>query len=137
MDLQTPGIGYVNYSVIFNGATVYTGRAYAYPGADGAVIFFNQLVKNYLSNKIEFIGGYQTVNDWLGNFTITSPELGNITSVAFYEDYSYENRPLQNVMTLNNPITHEVPEGGFVPLSFFVTGDTGTVQIRTNKRING
>lgn len=136
LDLQTPGIGYVNYSVIFNGATVYTGRAYAYPGADGAVIFFNQLVKNYLSNKIEFIGGYQTINDWLGNFTITSPELGNITSVAFYEDYSYENRPMQNVMTLNNPITHEVPEGGFVPLSFFVTGDTGTVQIRTNKRIN-
>jgi hypothetical protein len=136
LDLQTPGIGYINYSVIFNGATVYTGRAYAYPGADGAVIFFNQLVKNYLSNKIEFIGGYQTVNDWLGNFTITSPELGNITSVAFYEDYSYENRQMQNVMTLNNPITHEVPEGGFVPLSFFVTGDTGTVQIRTNKRIN-
>ena len=136
LDLATPGLGYINYSVIFNGATVYTGRAYAYPGADGAVIFFNQLVKNYLSNKIEFIEGYQTVNDWLGNFTITSPELGNITSVAFYEDYSYENRPLQNVMTLNNPITNEVPEGGFVPLSFFVTGDTGTVQIRTNKRIN-
>lgn len=136
LDLQTPGIGYVNYSVIFNGATVYTGRAYAYPGSEGAVIFFNQLVKNYLSNKIEFIEGYQTINDWLGNFTITSPELGNITSVAFYEDYSYENRPLQNIMSLNNPITHEVPEGGFVPLSFFITGDTGTVQIRTNKQIN-
>ena len=136
LDLQTPGLGYINYSVIFNGATVYTGRAYAYPGAEGAVIFFNQLVKNYLSNKIEFIEGYQTINDWLGNFTITSPELGNITSVAFYEDYSYENRPLQNIMTLNNPITHEVPEGGFVPLSFFITGDTGTVQIRTNKQIN-
>lgn len=136
LDLQTPGLGYINYSVIFNGAAVYTGRAYAYPGAEGAVIFFNQLVKNYLSNKIEFIEGYQTINDWLGNFTITSPELGNITSVAFYEDYSYENRPQQNIMTLNNPITNEVPEGGFVPLSFFITGDTGTVQIRTNKRIN-
>ena len=69
-----------------------------------------------------------------GNFV--KAELGNITCVAFYGDYSYENRQMQNVMTLNNPITHEVPEGGFVPLSFFVTGETGTVQIRTNKRIN-
>ena len=135
LDMATPGLGYVDYIITFNGEQVYTGRSYAYPGATGATIFFNQLVKNFLSNTISFDPGYQTITDWLGNFTITSPQLGNIASVAFYEDYSYENRQMTNIMTLNNPITHEVPEGGLVPLSFFVTGETGTVQIRTNKRI--
>lgn len=136
LDMATPGLGYVDYIITFNGEQVYTGRSYAYPGATGATIFFNQLVKNFLSNMISFEPGYQTITDWLGNFTITSPQIGNISSVAFYEDYSYENRQMTNIMSLNNPITHEVPEGGLVPLSFFVTGETGTVQIRTNKRIN-
>lgn len=129
LNLETPGLGYVNYQIDFNGETVYTGRAYALPGAGGVEIYFNQLIKSYLANWINFEEGYQTVGDWLGNFTITSPELGNITSVAFYEDYSYENRELQNVMPLNNPITNEVPEGGFVPFSFFITGTTGTITI--------
>ena len=136
LDLPANGRRYINYSINFDGETVYTGRAYVYPGAENITIYFNQLVKNFLSNYINFESGYQTVGNWLGNFTITSPELGDITSVAFYEDYSYENRIAQNIMTLNNPITNEVPEGGLVPLSFFVTGETGTVQIRTNKRIN-
>ena len=129
LNLETPGLGYVNYQIDFDGQIVYTGRAYALPGANGVEIYFNQLVKNFLSNYIDFEAGYQSVTTWLGNFTITSPELGNITAVAFYEDYSYENRYMQNVMPLNNPITNEVPEGGFVPFSFFVTGDTGTITI--------
>lgn len=132
LDIAAPGMAYVNYTITFNGETVYTGRAYAMPDAQGVTIFFNQLVKSYLSNAIDFDNGYQTSKNWMGNFTITSPELGNIASVAFYEDYSYENRTMQNVMSLNNPITGEVPEGGFVPFSFFVTGDTGTVTIYTN-----
>lgn len=132
LDLAMPGLSYINYTITYNGETVYTGRAYAMPDANGIVIFFNQLVKSYLSNSINFTEGFQTVNDWLGNFTITSPELGDIQSVAFYEDYSYENREMQNVMTLNKPITNEVPEGGLVPFSFFITGTTGTVTIYTN-----
>ena len=134
LDLQTPGQGYINYSISYDGTVVYTGRAYGM-GRQDIELYFNNLCKNFLSNGIDFTEGFQTVQNWMGNFIITSPELGDITSVSFYEDYSYENRPLTNIMSLNNPITHEVPEGGLVPLSFFVTGTTGTVQIRTNKRI--
>jgi len=136
LDLAAPGMNYVNYNITYDGQVIYTGRAYVMPDSTGVVIFFNQLVKSYLSNRIDFTAGYQTINEWLGNFTISSPELGNITAVAFYEDYSYENRVMQNIMTLNNPITEEVPEGGFVPFSFFVTGDTGTVTVYTNLPIN-
>ena len=133
--VPTPGQGYINYDINYDGTIVYTGRAYGM-GQDNIELYYNHICKSFLSNHIDFTEGYQNIRDWLGNFIITSPELGDITSVSFYEDYSYENRDMQNVMSLNNPITHEVPEGGFVPLSFFVTGETGTVQIRTNKQIN-
>lgn len=74
-------------------------------------------------------------NEALGYFPVTarsqSFEIRASGDVAFSVQME-ETDP----MSLNDPITGEVPEGGLAPFSFFVTGDTGTVQIRTNKRIN-
>ena len=137
LDLPVPGQGYINYSIDYDGTVVYTGRAYGM-GQDNIHLFYNQLCKSFLSNHIDFTEGYQTIREWLGNFTITSPELGNITSVSFFEDYSYENRSMANTMSLNNPITNEVVAGGLVPFSFFVTGASGNVSIyRGSSQITG
>ena len=137
LDLPVPGQGYINYSIDHDGTVVYTGRAYGM-GQDNIHLFYNHLCKSFLSNHIDFTEGYQTIREWLGNFTITSPELGNITSVSFFEDYSYENRSMANTMSLNNPITNEVVAGGLVPFSFFVTGASGNVSIyRGSSQITG
>ena len=137
LDLPVPGQGYINYSIDHDGTVVYTGRAYGM-GQDNIHLFYNHLCKSFLSNHIDFTEGYQTIREWLGNFTITSPELGNITSVSFFEDYSYENRSMTNTMSLNNPITNEVVAGGLVPFSFFVTGASGNVSIyRGSSQITG
>jgi len=137
LDLPVPGQGYINYSIDYDGTVVYTGRAYGM-GQDNIHLFYNHLCKSFLSNHIDFTEGYQTIREWLGNFTITSPELGNITSVSFFEDYSYENRSMTNTMSLNNPITNEVVAGGLVPFSFFVTGASGNVSIyRGSSQITG
>lgn len=137
LDLPAPGQGFVNYSIDHDGTVVYTGRAYGM-GQDNIHLFYNHLCKSFLSNHIDFTEGYQTIREWLGNFTITSPELGNITSVSFFEDYSYENRSMTNTMSLNNPITNEVVAGGLVPFSFFVTGASGNVSIyRGSSQITG
>lgn len=131
LTLPTPGQGYINYNISYDGTIVYTGRAYGM-GQDNIELYYNHICKPFLSNHIDFTEGYQSIRDWLGNFIITSPELGDITSVSFFEDYSYENREIQNVMSLNNPITNEVVEGSYVPFSFFITGATGNVTIRQN-----
>lgn len=130
--VPTPGQGYINYNINYDGTVVYTGRAYGM-GQDNIEIYYNHLCKPFLSNHIEFTEGYQSIRDWLGNFIITSPELGDITSVSFYEDYSYENRDMEDVMTLNNPIVNEVPEGGIVPFSLFSPKSDGYVEILSNK----
>ena len=129
--VPTPGQGYINYNINYDGAVVYTGRAYGM-GQDNIEIYYNHLCKPFLSNHIDFTEGYQSIRDWLGNFIITSPELGDITSVSFYEDYSYVNRDITNVMSLNNPIINEVVEGSYVPFSFFITGTSGNVSIMQN-----
>lgn len=131
LTLPTPGQGYINYNISYDGTIVYTGRAYGM-GQDNIELYYNHICKPFLSNHIDFTEGYQSIRDWLGNFIITSPELGDITSVSFFEDYSYENREIQNVMSLNNPITNEVVEGSYVPFSFFITGASGNVTIRQN-----
>ena len=131
LTLPTPGQGYINYNISYDGTIVYTGRAYGM-GQDNIELYYNHICKPFLSNHIDFTEGYQSIRDWLGNFIITSPELGDITSVSFFEDYSYENREMQNVMSLNNPITNEVVEGSYVPFSFFITGASGNVTIRQN-----
>lgn len=131
LTLPTPGQGYINYNVSYDGTVVYTGRAYGM-GQDNIEIYYNHLCKPFLSNHIDFTEGYQSIRDWLGNFIITSPELGDITSVSFYEDYSYVNRDIANVMSLNNPIINEVVEGSYVPFSFFITGASGNVSIMQN-----
>ena len=130
--VPTPGQGYINYNINYDGTVVYTGRAYGM-GQDNIEIYYNHLCKPFLSNHIDFTEGYQNIRDWLGNFIITSPELGDITSVSFYEDYSYENRDMEDVMTLNNPIVNEVPEGGIVPFSLFSPKSDGYVEILSNK----
>ena len=129
--VPTPGQGYINYNINYDGTVVYTGRAYGM-GQDNIEIYYNHLCKPFLSNHIDFTEGYQSIRDWLGNFIITSPELGDITSVSFYEDYSYVNRDITNVMSLNNPIINEVVEGSYVPFSFFITGTSGNVSIMQN-----
>lgn len=131
LTLPTPGQGYINYNISYDGTIVYTGRAYGM-GQDNIKLYYNHICKPFLSNHIDFTEGYQSIRDWLGNFIITSPELGDITSVSFFEDYSYENREIHNVMSLNNPITNEVVEGSYVPFSFFITGASGNVTIRQN-----
>lgn len=128
VDLTAPGQGFINYSISHDGTVVYTGRAYAM-GQNIIQIYFNHLCKSFLSNKIEFNEGEQTIRDWLGSFFMTSPELGAISTVQFFEDYSYENREMQNVMSLNNPIISEVVDGAYVPFSFFITGNSGNVEI--------
>lgn len=129
LSLTAPGQGYINYTISKDDVIIYTGRAYAMGEGGQVEIYLNQLIKNYLSNEIKFENGYQTITEWLGNFFVSSTELGDITNVGFFEDYSYENRTNTNVMTLNNPITNEVVEGGYVPFSFFVTGNRGDVTI--------
>lgn len=131
--VEMTGASYVNYTISYDGEIIYTGRAYKYPDADRIVIYLNKLIKNYLNNYISFDEGYYTVGEWLGNFVISSPELGDIDAVAFYEDYSYENREETDPMSLNDPITGEVPEGGLVPFSFFCPGSNGYVEIISNK----
>ena len=131
IDLPTPGQGYINYYISYDGTVVYTGRAYSM-GQTNLEIYYNHLCKSFLSNRIDFTSGFQTVTDWLGNFPISSPELGNIASVNFFEDYSYENRHMTNTMTLNNPIINEVVDGSFVPFSFFVTGLSGEISVMEN-----
>lgn len=131
--VEMTGATYVNYTISYDGDVIYTGRAYKYPDADRIVIYLNKLIKNYLNNYIRFDEGYYTVGEWLGNFVISSPELGDIDAVAFYEDYSYENREETDPMSLNEPITGEVPEGGIVPFSFFCPGSNGYVEIISNK----
>lgn len=131
LSLPVPGQGYINYNVSFDGTVVYTGRAYSM-GQEDIELYYNHICKPFLSNHIDFTGGFQSIRDWLGNFIITSPELGDITSVSFFEDYSYENRTMTNLMTLNNPIINEVVDGAYVPFSFFVTGSSGTVNILAN-----
>ena len=131
LSLPSSNLGYINYTISYDGTIVYTGRAYSM-GSNDIELYFNHLCKSFLSNRIDFTEGFQSVMDWIGSFTITSPELGNITTVNFYEDYSYENRPLSNVMSLNNPIINEVVEGAYVPFSFFVTGGSGNVPVLEN-----
>ena len=134
LSLPADGQGFINYNISHDGTVVYTGRAYAM-GQNNIEIFFNHLCKPFLSNRIDFEPGYQSIREWLGNFIISSPELGDITSINFYEDYSYENRPVTSVMSLNNPIINEVVEGAYVPFSFFSTGETGSAVILANGSI--
>ena len=88
VSLDAPGDGFINYDITFDGEVIYTGRAYSM-GQDNIYICLNQLIKSYLSNYIDFTDGYQTILDWMGEFFVSSPELGSIADVGFYEDYSY------------------------------------------------
>lgn len=120
------GTDYTDFEVYLEGNTVFSGRAFKYPGEETIKIELNDICRNFLENEFSWSAGYQTPSKWSRIFPVyvAGTLAGNY---CFYKDWSYT--PLYGAHSLNDPIIGEIPEGAFVPLC---AGGNGTVNFTIN-----
>lgn len=106
------GDEYYDYNILVNGSRVYSGRNHIISGVDTG-IYVNDIAKDFVSNRFVPDPG-----NWKpDNFTILlEVEVDGFVEgrYRFYKDYSYEHLA-GSVVSLNDPIRNEVPQGCIIP----------------------
>lgn len=119
---------YKEYEILLDGTSIYKGRAYKMPGDDTLSFVINPIVRDYIDNYLWWRSGYQTPSGWERSFIIDFQD-GNQKEYVFTKDWSYQERyySSSSLLSLNDPIINEVPEGAYVPICAFSPKGTGSV----------
>lgn len=112
---------YLLYSIICDGDTIFTGKAYKRPGDTSVVLKINDVCAPYLSvDRLNFgDNDFELSNTVKRTFEVLSASGEQIDSVDFYMDWSFE--PGYDVITVGAsvPITGEAAPGQYVVASFY------------------
>lgn len=112
--VYTSASEYLDYTIEYDGHTIFSGRAYALPNQDVARIYVNRICQNYLHQNIStiFNGASSESNpDAVGTFTLKS---GTSTLETYMFLYCYDhdfNWTGSTASTLSNPICDVYGEG--------------------------
>lgn len=129
----------VNYSILLDGSSIFTGRGVKYPGADEMNININKICRNYLESDIaELLNTMPT-----SNTTHYHPEARRtfnfytgttaVNDYVFYMDYSYNHdKPEYGVsVNVSNPINGHYVDGMLrvktyrEPSAYYSVGNAG------------
>lgn len=121
----------LTYKIILEGATIFNGKAYKYPGADNMSININKICRNYLECNIEeFLSSPTTTNTTITHYNAQRTfnfytGSTNVEDYRFYLDYSYDNT---KAVTGSDIVVSEPINGHFVP---------GMVKVKTYRTTTG
>ena len=75
------------YSLKYNGVSVYFGKAYCAPGAGGPMVQVNKLCQNFLKNNVELTEGVHSNDGAYGLFSLCNSEGLELCNYVFLMDY--------------------------------------------------
>lgn len=131
------GFAYADFAIIYDGNTIYEGRAYGNPdNTDVVQIKINDICANYIRNAFPSFFPYSgsEVQPMIFTFTVViseydtnNNEYGNgAIDVEFLNDWSYEyNRDFDN-LTLTAPILRKIPRNAPLIYSAFENNEVTT-----------
>lgn len=113
----TTGGEYVDYSISYNGSTIFSGRAYSMPNGGGINININRIAQRYLQQNMDTLfsgSGSESNPNAIGDFALYVNG-GNAQTYRFLYCYDYDFIWNGGSATLSNPVCDEYGYGMFIP----------------------
>lgn len=106
----------VNYSILNNGQTIFSGKAYKYPNVNNYSININRICENYLDNNITFLTnssptGMTNLINAAQQFTFKIDDLNIQETYRFY--WNYNMNEVIYTGNLSSPINGHYASGMF------------------------